>query len=144
MNLTELTTMTRLYTRDTDSRLFADSDIKLFINQAINRCRQYPIFNSMVALSGLTDSPILLPSEYHYVLALYASSRLFDIDERFYEGTEKRNEFEYAFAELVSNIESGNLEIKDATGTVVENTANAIDYIVDEYFDSTTDEEEVL
>jgi len=144
MNLTELTTMTRLYTRDTDSRLFADSDIKLFLNQAINRCKQYPIFKQMRALSSLTDFPILLPDEYQYMLALYASSRLFDIDERFFEGTEKRNEFEYVFGELITAIESGSIVISDTDDVGVTNTTNAIEYITDAYFNTSSVEEEVL
>ena len=86
--------MTRLYCRDNNSYVFTDVQIKLFLNQAIDRIKQYKVFLGMKKLVNPYDVPNLLPEEYHYMLALFAASRCYDMDERFYEGIEKRNEFE--------------------------------------------------
>lgn len=133
-----------MYARDTDSLVFSETAIKSFINEAINRIRQYEIFDDMVLLNNLTDVPILLPLKYHYLIAVYASSRLFDTDERFYEGTEKRNEFETLFGNLIEKIESGSVIIKDALGIVVANPDIATDYVTDEYYGNSSTDEEVI
>jgi len=130
----ELINLTKVYTRDTDSRIFTDADIKMFINQGIDRIRQYNVFESMEYLSNPSDTPKLLPSMYHYILALFAASRLFDTDERFYEGTDKRNEFEEVFANIVERIENGTLTITDENGFAVDNTMSATDHVADVYF----------
>lgn len=134
MTFQELINLTKVYTRDTDSRIFTDADIRMFINQGIDRIKQYNVFESMEYLSNLSDTPKLLPSMYHYILALFSASRLFDTDERFYEGTEKRNEFEQVFADVVDRIENGSLIITDESGSVIDNTTNVIDHVVDVYF----------
>lgn len=134
MDLIELTDLTRVYCRDNNSYLFSNSVIKIFLNQAIDRIKQYKVFRDMPYLESKSDTVKFIPRHYHYILALFASSRCYDIDERFYEGTEKRNEFEQTFAELVAEIESGNVIIQDADGNDVENTTNYIEYITDEYF----------
>ena len=134
MTFQELINLTKVYTRDTDSRIFTDVDIRMFINQGIDRIKQYNVFESMEYLSNLSDIPKLLPSMYHYILALFSASRLFDTDERFYEGTEKRNEFEQVFADVVDRIENGSLIITDESGSVIDNTTNVIDHVVDVYF----------
>jgi hypothetical protein len=59
---------------------------------------------------------------------------LFDTDERFYEGTDKRNEFEEVFANIVERIENGTLTITDENGFAVDNTMSAIDHVADVYF----------
>lgn len=135
MTLQELRDMTRAYSRDTNSFMFTNAMVDMFINQAIDRLKQEPIFVGMKRLRDSIDSPILLPEHYHYMIALFAASRCLEFDERFYEATERRNEFESLFTSLVSEIEAGNLVITDAEGNVVDNTATYIDYVVDEYFD---------
>lgn len=129
--------MTKVYTRDTDSRVFSDEDIKMFINQGIDRVRQYNIFETMGYLKLNSDVPELLPSMYHYILALFSASRLFDNDERFYEGTEKRNEFEQTFADMIERIEGGELIVKDIEGNAIENNTYVSDYVNDVYFKTT-------
>lgn len=136
MTFQELINLTKVYARDTDSRIFSDANIKMFLNQGVDRIKQYNVFHDMATLTNLDDIPNLLPSAYHYLLALFASSRLFDTDERFFEGTEKRNEFEYTFRELIDDIESGTLVITDELGVAIENTLNAIDFVKDTYFDT--------
>jgi hypothetical protein len=140
MTLNELMTMTRVYARDNNSYMFKDSVIKMFINQAIDRIRQYPIFASMPYLSGADDAVTVLPSQYHYLLALFASARCYDTDERFYEGTEKRNEFEFYLDNLIADVENGNILILDGSGNVLDNPYTVIDYVTDTYFARDTSE----
>lgn len=89
----------------------------------------------MPHLESDEDSVKLLPEPYHYMLALFAASRCYDMDERFYEGVEKRNEFEGLLEELISEIQCGNLEITDDEGNIIEDGTTYIDYIKDEYFE---------
>jgi hypothetical protein len=141
MTLNELRELTRLYTRDTNSYMFTVTAIDTFLNQAIDRLRQIPILSGMSKLKYQDDEVTVLPEQYHYLLALFAASRLFDFDERFYEGVEKRNEFEQLLSDLVSEIESGNLTIYDEDGNEVDNPAVYIEYVKDEYFNKPKDSE---
>ena len=143
MTLTELIGMTRVYARDNNSFMFTDANITMFLNQAIDRLMQYPIFKNMPYLSIEEPNVYFLPKQYHYILALFASARCFDTDERFYEGTEKRNEFEQFLDNMIAEIESGNLIIYGIDGiTAIENTANYMDYVTDTYYGTSTTEEE--
>lgn len=135
MQLTDIVYMTRLYTRDNNSYVFSDTMIKMFVNQGIDRIRQYKIFSGMNHLDSNTDEPTHLPSQYHYMLALFSASRCFDHDERHYEGVEKRNEFEQLLAEMIAEIECGNLQIYDGNGDeVIDGITSADDWVRDVYF----------
>ena len=136
MKLTELIEMTRVYARDNNNYMFKDSVIKMFINQAIDRIKQYRVFENMPYLDVSDDVIQYIPRPYHYLLALFASARCYDTDERFYEGTEKRNEFEFYFDNLVADIECGNITIKDADGIAVKNETTYVDYVTNSYFDN--------
>ena len=133
MTLTELIAMTRLLSRDINGYIFTDQIVTLFINQCIDRLKQYKVFGNMVHLTTGTDVPILLPESYHYMIALFAASRCLDMDERFYEGTEKRNEFEALLDELIAEIQTGNLTIYNGV-TPVEDTTTYIDVVTDVYY----------
>ena len=133
MTLTELIAMTRLLSRNINGYIFTNEIITLFINQCIDRLKQYKVFGDMAHLSTGSDVPILLPTSYHYMIALFAASRCLDMDERFYEGTEKRNEFEALLDELIAEIQSGNLVIYNSD-TAVEDTTSYIDAITDVYY----------
>lgn len=133
--------MTRLYARDTESNIFDSATITLFINQAINRCKQFNVFKTTNNLSALTDTVTLIPPEYQYILALFASARLFDIDQRFHEGSDKRNEFEYYFGQLVEEIQCGTITILDAFDEPIVDNTDSIDYVVDEYYGATVVED---
>jgi len=139
MQLIDIVYMTRLYTRDNNSYVFSDTMIKMFVNQGIDRIRQHNIFSGMGYLQDSSDEPTHLPSQYHYMLALFAASRCFDHDERHYEGVEKRNEFEQLLAEMIAEIESGNLKIFDGVNgngdEVVTGTSGTDDFVKDAYFD---------
>ena len=136
MQLSDIMYMTRLYTRDNNSYVFSDTMIKMFVNQGIDRIKQYKVFSGMKQLVDGSDKPTHLPESYHYMLALFAASRCFDHDERHYEGTEKRNEFEQLLTELISEIQAGNLTIYDGKGNeVVDGTICCMDAVKDVYFD---------
>lgn len=134
MTLGDLISMTRTYCRDNNSYVFTVSNIKMFINQAIDRVRQYKVFGDMPYLNNESDEVSFLPEQYQYLLALFAAHRCYDTDERFYEGIEKRNEFEQAFSDLINEIEAGNVTISDGEGTVKDDLPNYIEYVKNEYF----------
>ena len=135
MQLNDIVYMTRLYTRDNNSYVFSDTMIKMFINQGIDRIRQHKVFSGMGYLSDASDEPTHLPSQYHYMLALFSASRCFDHDERHYEGVEKRNEFEQLFAEIISDIECGKLTVYDENGDeIVTGKTGADEVVKDAYF----------
>ena len=87
-----------------------------------------------------------LPERYHYLLAVYASSRLFELDNDYYQATQRRNEFEHIFLnDLIPKIEAGEIIIKDSFGNEAINDTIAKDYVVDEYFGGiVTDEDNVI
>lgn len=134
MTLHKLREMTHIFARDTNNYVFTDTYIDMFLNQAIDRLRQYKIFEGMSYLEYSDDEVTLLPSQYHYMLALFAASRCFDIDERFYEGVEKRNEFESLLDDLIADIQAGNIVITDSEGNNVKDDTNYIEYVTDVYF----------
>lgn len=155
MTLTELIDMTRTLSRDTNGYMFDNEMVTDFINQGIDRLRQTPIFKNMEHLVNPTDVPKLLPSQYHYLLAIFASSRCFEFDERHYEGVDRRNEFESLFDDLMAQVESGNQDIiqkaNDGGGTgdgtyvdKVLETACYIDYVTDKYFNVFPKDEDVI
>ena len=141
MTFKELIDMTRFYTRDSNGFMFSDTNIKLFINQGIDRIKQFKLFSGLSHLDSLGDIPQILPQEYHYMLALFSASRLFDNDERFYEATQKRNEFEQLFEEMISEINAGNIIIKDANGDnldTLDDGETHVEYVKDEYYSGTS------
>lgn len=141
MDALKLRTRIRQYVRDTASKRFTDSDLNLYVEEAIDRLRSYPIFTDMPYLSDDDDELIYLPENYHYIVALYAASRCFSVDNDFYQEEQKRNEFESIFADLISKIEGGEVTINDITGNaVVPNYVT--DTVQDVYFNTsgTSDE----
>lgn len=134
MTLKELIAMTRLYTRDSNDQMFKNIIITAFLNQAIDRITQYKVFEGMAKFVNEGDVTTLLPLQYHYMLALFAASRCYDMDERFYEGTEKRNEFEQLLETLIGEIQAGNITVTDGLGNAVEDGTNVTDYVRDVYF----------
>ena len=144
MNLEKLRTMTHTLARDTNGYVFPQDTVDMFINMAIDVLREYPVFADMKPLELATDVPNYLPPRYHYLIALYASSRCFDMDERFYEGTEKRNEFEQKLDDLIADIEAGNITIYDDEGNEVKNTYIASDEVIDDYFNIETKDSDYI
>ena len=111
MNLKELINRVRQYTRDITGSLFTQEDIIAFINEGIDRTKRYKYFKGMVYLENLSDVPILLPSEYHHLLAIYGASRCFTQDEQHAIAQQFMNEYEFKTQEVELLIEDGDLEI---------------------------------
>lgn len=117
MNRAEIRDRVYIYTRDPQRNLYPERSVYEFINEGISRCRTYiDEFYDMPFLKYNTDIPQLLPVEYHHLLALYSAARCFDMEERFYQATQKMNEFEIKLDELRTRIRNGELIIIDAEG----------------------------
>ena len=134
MTLKDIIHLTRVYCRDTNSKVFLEADIVLFINEAIDRMKQYKVFESLEHLVHPTDELAVIPAHYQYLIPLYAAFRCLETDERFYEATEKRNEFETVFLDLINEIESGNLVVTNSEGEVITDLPNYVEYVTDAYF----------
>lgn len=134
MTRLEIVARVRALTRDFSNAIFRGPDIEAFINEAIERVGQVvPELEGMLPLNAASDSPILLPSRYHQLIAVYAAARCFGQDERHYQNTQFMNEFEVKLDELKGKIQNGEVIIKDATGAVVVADV-AFDYVEDNYF----------
>ena len=129
MTLKTLIDRVRQYTRDTTGSLFTQDDIVSFINEGIDRTRRLIHFRGMEHLSTLTDEPILLPDEYHHLLAIYAASRCFTQDEQLQLAEQFMNEYEYKTQEVELLINEGELVIEG-----VDNANNEFDSIKNVYF----------
>jgi hypothetical protein len=137
MNRGDLIRRVRSLTRDFSNSIFREVDIVDYINEAVNRCKQIiPELQGMKELTSNDVSPILLPNEYHSLLAVYSASRCFGQDERHYQSSNFMNEFEVKMDELKSKIEDGTIVIVDSNGDTVSSTLEN-DYVVDVYFDKT-------
>ena len=103
--------------------------------------RQYKPLSGMKHLSNQDDVPIILPDSWHYLLALWVSSRCFDFDERFYEATEK------AFAQFRADVESGTITLVDGDGNPIDLSTDGeciIDHVKDVYFKNYKRDEDVI
>ena len=148
MKLIEIRNMTKTMSRDNNGYMFLAYMIDDYINQAIDRLKQTVVFRNMKHLHNDEEEPILLPEQYHYLLAIFAASRCLEFDERHYEAIDKRNEFEQLLSDLLSEIESGNLEImssEDDDGSSVKlDNGTYIDYVTDKYFKCLRPDSEVI
>lgn len=134
MNRLQLTQRVRSLARDFSNSIFREQDIIDYINEGIDRCRQItPEFDGMTYLLSNSSSPILLPSAYHHLLAVYSSSRCYAQDERNYQASTLMNEFEVKMEDLRIKIENGEVVITDTNGNVVTRD-NDIDYVDSSYF----------
>lgn len=121
MNRTQLISMVRSNARDFTNSIFRESDIILYINEGIDRVKQViKECKPMVQLTSPTQSPIILPEEYHSLLALYSTSRCFSQDESSYRAVSFMNEFEAKLDELKQDVQSGDVVLVDGTGTEIE------------------------
>jgi len=116
----ELISRVQNHTRDFNATAFRTNDIIAYINEGIERLQQLvPQLLGMVSLSVNGDVPILLPTPYHHLLALYAAARCFAQDTRSYQATTLMNEFEVKVDELLQKIQCGEVIIVDALGVAV-------------------------
>lgn len=147
MTLSDILELSKLHTRDTNSALFNNVMCTIYVNEGIDRMRQWKPLRGMAHLVNETDEPTILPDEWHYLLALWVSSRCFDFDERFYEATEKRDEFENAFAQFRADVECGTITLYGSDGNPIDLSTEGdcvIDYIKDVYFKNPIKDEDVI
>lgn len=134
MNRNDLVSRVRSFTRDLSNSIFRQQDIEAYINEGIDRFRQFiPELMNMTYLFNANSIPNLLPEQYHYLLAVYATSRCFSQDENYYQATTFMNEFETKLDELKSKIESGEVVIRDENGKVVVSDIDT-DSVTNVYF----------
>lgn len=135
MNRNELSARVRSITRDFSGAVFRGSDVEGYINEGIDRFRQViPQLETMPYLNAGTETPVMIPTMYQHLLALYSASRCFDQDDRHYQASTRMNEFEVKLGELKTRLESGEIEIIDpVTGLPIE-LAYIEDYVRDNYF----------
>jgi hypothetical protein len=138
MKRSDLVLRVRALTRDFSGSIFRQQDILDFINEGIDRCKQLmKELDGMVWLNGDDESPVLLPSAYHSLLAVYATARCFGQDERHYQAQTYMNEFETKFDEFKTAVEEGRVSIVDALGNPVVGD-NSSFYVEDNYFSKNT------
>jgi len=130
MTLKDMITRVRQYTRDITGSLFTQDDIIAFINEGVDRTKRYKYFKGMEYLTSLSDEPILLPSEYHHLLAIYGASRCFTQDEQNYLAQQFMNEYEYKTSEMEQLINDGELVIEGYD----ESNNKPFDAVEDVYF----------
>jgi len=119
----------RSYTRDFSNSIFREIDITDYLNEAIDRVREVITeCEGMVYLTNNSDVPTLLPSQYHYLLSVYAASRCYSQDGNDYKGGDMMNEFESKLNELQTKIDNGDVIITDINGNTITND-NPIDYV---------------
>lgn len=133
MTLSDVVNRVRSYTRDTTGTLFSRSDIVDFANEGIDRLKQIVALNNMTYLNNDVDEPILLPSQYHYAIAVYSASRCFTQDEQTSLAESFMREFEGLFALLELGIKEGTIKIFDANGKPCVDE-NEFDGVVNVYF----------
>lgn len=133
MTLNELVSRVRSYTRDTTGTLFTLSDVKCFINEGIDKLRQIKVLEGMEYLESDTDIPDLLPSQYHYSLAVYSASRCFSQDEQHYLAQTFMEEFLGLYSLIELGIKEGTIVIIGSDGEQISSD-DEFDGVVDVYF----------
>lgn len=129
MERTKIVQRVRALTRDFSNSIFREQDIIDFINEGIDRIKQIiPELQSMTYLLTSQQEPILLPTQYTHLLAIYATARCFGQDERHYQASTHMNEFEVKLEELKTAIENGEVIIRDSNGNAVTNEL-PVDYV---------------
>ena len=132
MNLLDLVSKTRKYVRDLDGNIFQREDIIEFLNEGVDRFSTIPELKDITYLVNDEDVVNYLPTNQHYLLAVFASARCFEIDERFFQGTQKMNEFESKLEDLEIAIKGGEVSIVDEAGDVIQGDI-LVDYVSDVY-----------
>ena len=122
MTLSDLITRVRSYTRDTTGTLFTASDVRDFINEAIDKLRQIKELENIKHLSNDSDVIVLLPSQYHYMTAVYSASRCFSQDEQHYQAQTYMDEFMGLFSLVELGIKEGTIFIYDENGQIIKDT----------------------
>lgn len=134
MKQLDLILRVRSLTRDFSNSIFREQDIVAYINEGIDRMIEVvPEFETLDYLLTSIDEPILIPKQYQHLLALYSASRCFAQDDRAYQASTFMNEFEVKLFEMLGNIQSGQLIIKDVDGNPIT-IAPPEEYVKNNYF----------
>lgn len=140
MTLLDLITRARRNLNDKDSSIYERDDIVSYVNEAIDRMKDIYVFQNEVYLSDNLDELDIIPTQYQYLLAVYATARCFSLDEQYYQATTFMNEFEVKRQEMIDAIESGELTVTDSLGVAItfDYESDAVENV---YFDygSTSD-----
>lgn len=135
MNRNELGARTRSMLRDFTGSVFRASDVDAYINEGIDRFKQViPEFEKLEYLPDGSAIPIMIPSAYQHLLALYSASRCFGQDDRHYQSSTYMNEFETKLHELKTKIEGGEVVIIDPDTNLPVVMPYIEDYVRDNYF----------
>lgn len=134
MNRLELMQRTRSLVRDISNSFFREDDIINYLNEGIERVGQrISELKDMPLLLNRLDEVQLLPRQWHHLLAVYCASRLCTHDERHYQAGTFMNEFETKLDELSGLVNSGEVEIVDADGNLVDANRKH-EYVSNRYF----------
>lgn len=134
MNRKQLVERTQAHLRDFQLTAFREIDVIRFINEGIERVQQLiPQFASMESLEYDTAIPACIPPQYHHLLSVYASARLFAQDDRFYQSSTLMNEFELKITGLFQDLVNGDLEAFDKEGKLIDFYGKP-DYVENTYF----------
>ena len=121
--------------------LYLEKVILLYLNEGVDRVKQViKECRGMTYLISPTQIPIILPSEYHSLLATFSTARCFSQDESNYRAGLFMNEFETKLQELKEAIDAGEYDLLDGSGNPVE-TVYYEEYVdlTDYWTTSTTD-----
>lgn len=144
MKRLELIRRVRSLTRDFSNSIFREQDIIDFLNEGIDRFKQLiPELRGINKLLANQQEVNLIPEEYQHLLAVYATSRCFNQDERHYQATTYMNEFEIKLDELKESIMNGDITITDENGNSLEVGKGSVDYVnLESYWGIRTHDEE--
>lgn len=135
MNLSEIITLVRSHTRDFNETIFRREDIVRFSNQALDRFIEViPKFDNIPYLVNNEDEVAIIPRQYQYLIAIFATARLFAQDERHYEAATFMNEFESKLAEFQTKLEAGEIKIIDPTTGEEIDTNLDVDFVKNDYY----------
>lgn len=136
MNRLALMGRVRSLTRDLSNAIFREIDVVDYINEGIDRIKQLiPEFGAMDRLTSNSSEPLMMPTHYHHLLAVYSASRCFAQDERAYQASTLMNEFEQKIEELKQSIEDGRTKILDLVTGLPVTAVYEAGYITENYFE---------
>lgn len=120
--------------RDEGNTIYSKVFLTENINEGIDRVRQLvPELKGMTWLVADGDVPILLPSNFHHLLYLYAMARCYEIDEQHFQAAKYMNEFEAKIQNLIEAMAAGEVTIIDGNGDTVTADIRQ-DFVVNYYF----------
>lgn len=132
MTLNELIARVRYYTNDETASLFLRENVVEYINEGIDKFRSIPELSTMIHLVEPEDVPILLPDQYHFLIAIYACAMCFLQDENEYGYTQHFMNFTNQFNDVEQGIASGKIVILNSLGEqIIDETK--MDYVKNEY-----------